>query len=61
MSMLWFNFILWVNFTSLCPKLIVIHYYTPKQREITFKPGIKLNCNINVQPAGQFTGDLITW
>ena len=34
--MLWFNFIL-------CFKLIIIHYHTPKQRKIKYKPRIKLN------------------
>ena len=44
--MLWFNFILGLNFISLCFKLIIIHYHTQKQREIKFKPRIKLNHNI---------------
>ena len=44
--MLWFNFILGLNFISLCFKLIIIYYHTPKQREIKFKPRIKLNHNI---------------
>ena len=34
------------DFIPLCCKLIIIHYYTPKQREIKFKPRIKLNHNI---------------
>ena len=45
--MLWFNFILGLNFTSLCFKLIIIYYHAPKQREIKFKPRIKLNHNID--------------
>ena len=44
--MLWFNFMLGLNFIFLCFKLIIIHYHTPKQREIKFKPRIKLNHNI---------------
>ena len=44
--MLWFNFILGLNFIFLCFKLIIIHYHTQKQREIKFKPRIKLNHNI---------------
>ena len=44
--MLWFNFIFGLNFTFLCFRLIIIHYYTPKQREIKFEPRIKLNHNI---------------
>ena len=36
--MLWFNFILGLNFISICFKLIIIHYQTPKQRELNFKP-----------------------
>ena len=43
--MLWFNFILGLNFISLCSKLITIDYHTPKQRKIKFKPRIKLNHN----------------
>ena len=46
MYMLWFNLILGLNFISLCFKLIIIHYHTQKQREIKFKPRIKLNHNI---------------
>ena len=45
--MLWFNFILGLNFISLCFKLIIIDYHTPKQRKIKFKPRIKLNHNID--------------
>ena len=41
-----FMFMLWFNFISLCFKLIIIHYHTPKQREIKFEPRIKLNHNI---------------
>ena len=44
--MLWFNFILCLNFISLCFKLINIHYQTPKQREKKVTPRIKLNYNI---------------
>ena len=44
-DMLWFNFILGLNFIFLCFKLIIIHYHTPKQRKIKFKPRIKLNHN----------------
>ena len=44
--LLWFNFILGLNFISLCFKLSIIHYHTPKQGEIKFKPRIKLNHNI---------------
>ena len=39
-------FILGVIFISLCFQLITMHYHTPKQREIEFKPRIKLNHNI---------------
>ena len=45
--MLWFDFILGLNFISLCFKLIVIHYHTQKKREINFKPRMKFNRNIN--------------
>ena len=46
LCMLWFNFIPGLNFIPHCFKLIIIHYHTPKQRAIKFKPGIKLNHNI---------------
>ena len=39
---LWFNFILGLNFTSLCYKLSIIHHNTPKQREIKTKHKIEL-------------------
>ena len=32
--MLWFNFILGINFIFPCFKLIIIHYRTQKQRKI---------------------------
>ena len=44
--MLWFSFILGSNFIFLCCKLIIIYYYTQKQRKIKFKPKTKLNHNI---------------
>ena len=44
--MLWFNFILGLNFISLCFKLIIIHYHTKKQKKIKFKLRINLNHNI---------------
>ena len=44
--MLWFNFILGLNFIFLCFRLIIIHYHNLKQREMKFKPRIKLNLNI---------------
>ena len=34
MNILWFNFILGLNFITLCFKLIIIHYHTLKQKEI---------------------------
>ena len=46
--MLWFNFIFGLNYISFCFKLIITHYHTPKQREIKFKPRIKLNNNIYI-------------
>ena len=59
MCMLWFNFILRLNFISLCFKLIIIHYHTQKQREMKFKPRIKLNLNIYTrnQPREKTWGD----
>ena len=48
MYLLWLNIILGLNCTSLGSKLITIHYYTPKQREIKLKPGLKLNHNIYI-------------
>ena len=44
--MLRFNFILGLNFISLCFKLIIIHYHTKKQKEIKFKLRINLSHNI---------------
>ena len=35
-----------LNFIFLCFKVIIIHYHTPKQKKIIFKPRIKLNHNI---------------
>ena len=47
--MLWFNFILGLNFIFLCFKLIIIiHYHTTKQGKIKFKPRMKLNHNMYI-------------
>ena len=46
MSLLWFNFILGLNFIFFCFKLIIVYYHTQKQKKIKFKPRIKLNHNI---------------
>ena len=46
------------DFIPLCCKLIIIHYYTPKQREIKFKPRIKLNHNIYVQSSFHAARDI---
>ena len=46
--MLWFSLILGLNFVFFCFRLIIILYHSPKQREIKFKPGIKLNHNIDI-------------
>ena len=46
MSMLWLNLILGLNFIFFCFKRNIIHYHIPKQREIIFKPRIKLSHNI---------------
>ena len=32
--MMWFNFILGLNFIFLCLKVVIIYYHTPKQRKI---------------------------
>ena len=48
LCMLWFNFILGLIFICHCFKLIIMHYHTPKQREIKFKPRIKLNHNMYI-------------
>ena len=42
MSLLWFNFILGLNFIFFCFKLINIQYYTQKEKKLKFKPRIKL-------------------
>ena len=47
--MLWFNFILGLNFIFFCLKLIIIHYHTQKQKKIKFKPRIKLNHNTYIR------------
>ena len=43
--MLWFNFMLGLNFILFCVKHIIIHYHTQKQKKIKFKPRIELNHN----------------
>ena len=43
-----FNSILGLNFIFFSFKLIIIHYHDPKQRQIIFKPRIKLNHNIYI-------------
>ena len=42
-DMLWFNFMLGLNFILFCVKHIIIHYHTQKQKKIKFKPRIELN------------------
>ena len=37
--MLWFNFILGLNFTLIDSKLITIHFHTLKQRRVKFNQG----------------------
>ena len=44
--MLWLNFIIGLNFTFFCFKLINIHYHTQKQRKIKFKPRTKSYHNL---------------
>ena len=44
--MLWFNFILGINFIFLCFKRIIIHYQYPKTKENKIKP--QLNHNISM-------------
>ena len=46
--MLWFNFILGLNFIIFCFKLIIIHYHTQKRKKIKFEPSLKLNPNTYV-------------
>ena len=45
MLMLWFSFILGLNFIFFCFKIIIRHYHTQKQRKIKVKLRIKLNRN----------------
>ena len=47
--LLWFSCILSLNFISFYFKLIIIHYHSPKQMEIQFKPRMKLNHNISTR------------
>ena len=49
--MSWFNFLLGLDFIPLCFDLIIIHYHTPKQVEIKFKPRTKFSDNIYVPTA----------
>ena len=49
MYLLLLNIIPGLNCTSLGSKLITMHYYTPKQREIKLKPGMILNHNIYIR------------
>ena len=49
--MLWFNFILGLNFIPLCFKLIIIYYHTKKQKEIKFKLRKNFNHNIYITHA----------
>ena len=44
--MLWLNFIIGLNFTFFCFKLINIHYHTQIQRKIKFKPRTKSYHNL---------------
>ena len=44
--LLWFNFVLGLNFIFFCFKLIILHYHTYCQRKIKFKPRTKLDHNI---------------
>ena len=50
--MLWFNFILGLNFISLCFGVWYCMVMNLKQREMKIKPRIKLNYNIdtNIMP-----------
>ena len=43
--MLWLNFIAGLSFIFFCFKLVIIHYYTQKEKKIKFKPRRKLNHN----------------
>ena len=45
LGMLWFNFILGLNYMFVCFKVIIIHYHTQKQKKRKFEPRIKLNHN----------------
>ena len=53
-SLLWFSFILGLNFVFLCFKLVIIHYHTPKQRKLKCKPKIKLNYNTPISKVSPF-------
>ena len=46
--MLWFNFILGLNFIFFCFKIIITNYQTPKQKKIQVEPRIQLNHNIYI-------------
>ena len=55
-AMLWFNFILGLNFIFFCFKLNIIHYHTQKQKKRKFKPRIKLNLNSYIHSPGGVGG-----
>ena len=63
MYVLWFNFILGLNFIFFCFKLIIIHNHTQKQKKRKFKPRIKLNHNtyIVVLRFGDLTEQQKSW
>ena len=46
--MLWFNFILGLNFIFFCFKIIITNYHTQKQKKIQVEPRIQLNHNIYI-------------
>ena len=55
--MLWFNFILGLNFIFFCLKLIFIYYRTQEQKKIKFKWRIKLNRSIHLMTTEQLEED----
>ena len=61
MSLLWFNFILGLNFIFFCFKLSIIHYHTQKQRKMKFKPRIKLNHNITITNTDPTKKNVYPW
>ena len=59
--LLWFNFILGLNFISLCFWVWKCTIVRLKQREIGFKPRMKLNTTFLWRPIGTWLGGVMNF